>query len=63
MRFKTIGAEMHITPPDQGEGHSLLVSIMDDDGSATFILRPDEAMALGAFLTFWGKDRIRKEGL
>ncbi len=63
MILRSRWAELKVEPPDSGGDHSLNVSIKDDDSEAWFAIRPDEALALGAFLYYWGEMRMDKEGI
>lgn len=49
---------------DAGEGeHSAIVTVREDKESATMVLRPDSAIALGAVLLAWGRGRQSAAGL
>jgi hypothetical protein len=62
--LSSLDAELIIEPPAQSGGNSLVFSIKDSDSErASFILMPMEAIALGEFLSFWGRNRLEKGGL
>jgi len=50
-------------PPPAGGEHTAMVTVADDEVSASYMIRPDEALALGELLVSWAEDRMEKAGL